>query len=76
MGMKCLTTLLAACFLFAGVGTSHAVVRIEQDRDGGLKPTSIDIGTYVARARWLSSMVFVPRPAPSFSAQYLMTKYA
>jgi hypothetical protein len=38
--MKVLTGLLAAILLFAGVGASHAVVRIADDRGGR-------IGTYV-----------------------------
>ena len=38
--MKLLTGLLAAIFLIAGMGVSHAVVRIADDRGGR-------IGTYV-----------------------------
>jgi hypothetical protein len=44
MVMKCLTTLLAAVLLFAGVGISHAEIRIEQDRGGRIE-------TYVDRYR-------------------------
>jgi hypothetical protein len=44
MVMKCLTTLLAAVLLFAGVGTSHAQIRIEQDRGGRIE-------TYLDRYR-------------------------
>lgn len=40
--MKVLTGLLAAVLLFAGMGASHAVVRIADDRGGR-------IGTYVDR---------------------------
>ena len=40
--MKLLTGLLAAMLLLAGVGTSHAVVRIANDRGG-------QIGRYVER---------------------------
>jgi len=40
LDMKLLTGLLAAVLLLAGVGASHAVVRIADDRGGR-------IGTYV-----------------------------
>jgi hypothetical protein len=40
--MKLLTGLLAAMLLLAGAGTSHAVVRIADDRGG-------QIGRYVER---------------------------
>jgi len=46
--MKSLTTLLAAVLVFAGVGASHAVVRIEQDRGGR-------IGAYVDKYQGLRS---------------------
>jgi hypothetical protein len=51
MVMKSLTTLLAAVLLFAGVGVSHAVVRIKQDR-GGWIAAYINIRAYAVRARW------------------------
>ncbi len=44
--MKFVTGLLAAVLLFAGVGASHAVVRIADDRGGR-------IGTYVDRYQGL-----------------------
>jgi hypothetical protein len=46
--MKLLTGLLAAVLLLAGVGASHAVVRIGEDRGGR-------IGTYVDRYQGLRS---------------------
>ncbi len=46
--MKLVTWLLAAILLFAGVGASHAVVRIADDRGGR-------IGTYVDRYQDLRS---------------------
>jgi hypothetical protein len=46
--MKFLTGLLAALLLLAGVGTSHAVVRIAEDRGGR-------IGTYVDKYQDLRS---------------------
>jgi len=46
--MKLVTGLLAAVLLLAGVGTSHAVVRIAEDRGGR-------IGTYVDRYQGLRS---------------------
>jgi hypothetical protein len=46
--MKFVTGLLAAVLLLAGVGTSHAVVRIGEDRGGR-------IGTYVDRYQGLRS---------------------
>jgi hypothetical protein len=46
--MKLLTGLLAAVLLFAGVGASHAVVRIAEDRGGR-------IGTYVDKYQGLRS---------------------
>jgi hypothetical protein len=46
--MKVVTGLLAAMLLFAGVGASHAVVRISDDRGGR-------IGTYVDRFEELKS---------------------
>ncbi len=48
MVMKSLTTLLAAVLVFGGVGASHAVVRIEQDRGGR-------IGAYVDKYQGLRS---------------------
>jgi len=46
--MKILTGLLAAALLLAGLGASHAVVRIAEDRGGR-------IGTYVDRYQGLRS---------------------
>jgi hypothetical protein len=46
--MKVVTGLLAAVLLFAGIGASHAVVRISEDRGGR-------IGTYVDRYQDLKS---------------------
>ncbi|MDB5503335.1 MAG: hypothetical protein JWR89_3237 [Tardiphaga sp.] len=46
--MKFVTGLLAAALLFAAVGTSHAVVRIADDRGGR-------IGTYVDKYQGLRS---------------------
>ena len=46
--MKFVTGLLAAVFLLAGVGSSHAVVRIGYDRGG-------QIGTYVDKYQGLRS---------------------
>jgi hypothetical protein len=46
--MKLLTGLLAAVLLLAGIGASHAVVRISDDRGGR-------IGTYVDRYQGLRS---------------------
>jgi hypothetical protein len=76
MVMKSLTALVAAIFLLAGIGASDAAVRIVEDGGGR-------IGAYVdkyracgVRVRWWSSMVIVPRPAPSFLVRFLMTKYA
>ena len=46
--MKVLTGLLAAALLLAGVGSSHAVVRIAEDRGGR-------IGTYVDKYQDLRS---------------------
>src|ERR1700682_2707872 len=48
MVMKCLTTLLAAVLLLAGMGTSGAVVRIAQDRGGRIE-------TYVGRYQGVRS---------------------
>ena len=48
MVMKCLTTLLAAVLLLAGVGASGAVVRIAQDRGGRIE-------TYVGRYQGVRS---------------------
>jgi len=41
--MKFVTGLLAAVLLLAGVGASHAVVRIADDRGGRSEPTSTNI---------------------------------
>jgi hypothetical protein len=48
--MKLLTGLLAAMLLLAGAGTSHAVVRIANDRGG-------QIGRYVERYEQLRALV-------------------
>ena len=47
--MKLLTGLLAAMLLLAGAGTSHALVRIANDRGG-------QIGRYVERLRTITSL--------------------
>ena len=74
--MKFVTGLLAAVLLLAGVGASHAVVRIADDRGGR-------IGTYVNKYQGLRSSGesvvidgLLPRPAPSSSVPSLTTKSA
>jgi hypothetical protein len=46
--MKAITGLLAAVFIWAGIGASHAVVRISDDRGGR-------IGTYVDKYQGLKT---------------------
>ena len=74
--MKFVTGLLAAILLLAGVGASHAVVRITDDRGGR-------IGTYVNKYQGLRSSgdsVVIDGlcawRAPSSSVRSLTTKSA
>ena len=74
--MKLLTGLLAAMLLLAGVGTSHALVRIANDRGG-------QIGRYVesyeqlrASGQTVGSMAFAPQPVQLSLARFLTIKSA
>jgi hypothetical protein len=74
--MKFVTSLLAAAFLLAGVGTSHAAVRIADDRGGLIRAYVTKFDRLRSSGDPRSLTVSVPRHAPSFWVLSLTTKSA